>query len=308
LIEIHLPAPDYSKSVRQVYLEAAAASIGHDNSLMLLSSLTGESIVPGLPSWVPDWSIKDFITEVALWNEERATGSSLPEFSISMDHHSLTLRGTIIATVEDVSSEYPQYSHLQGLVDKYPRPVTEERECRVLECWFRTFGNGADMVKFMSAFAYKAWKKALNYSAMDYIEYSTLVACWTQAFRSGFVRQSAEIDLRRIALRKARNKTMIFKGSLGDLEKDLVPFHMVVRKILDRKVMIRTRKGKLGVGCRSLQKGDRIALFAGCNLPMIIRGADQNWRFVSPAYLEGAMVQGPDWWSKQSPLQSFIFM
>jgi hypothetical protein len=170
LIEIHLPAPDYSKSVRQVYLEAAAASIGHDNSLMLLSSLTGESIVPGLPSWVPDWSIKDFITEVALWNEERATGSSLPEFSISMDHHSLTLRGTIIATVEDISSEYPQYSHLQGLVDKYPRPVTEERECRVLECWFRTFGNGADMVKFMSAFAYKAWKKAHNYTAMDCFE------------------------------------------------------------------------------------------------------------------------------------------
>jgi hypothetical protein len=164
------------------------------------------------------------------------------------------------------------------------------------------------MVEFMSNFAYKAWKKAHNYTAMDCFEYSTLVACWTQAFRSGFVRQSTEIDLRPIALQKVRNKKMIFKGSLRDLEKGLVPFHMVVRKILDRKVMFRTRKGMLGVGCRSLQKGDRIALFARCNLPMIIRGADQNWRFVSPAYLEGAMVQGLDWWSKQSPLQSFIFM
>jgi hypothetical protein len=158
----------------------------------------------------------------------------------------------------------------------------------------------------MSALACKAWMKADTHTAMEYIKHSTLVKCWTQAFRSGLIHHSAEIDLRCIALEKPQSKMMIFKGSLSDMEDDLVPFHMTVRHILDREIMFRTRKGKLGVRCRFLQRLDRIALFAGCNLPMIIHGADQNWRFISPAYLDKAMVQGPDWWLKQSPLQSFI--
>jgi hypothetical protein len=93
LLDIQLPAPDYSKPVSQIYREAAAASIFHDSSLMLLSSLTGESFVTGLPSWVPDWSNKDVINEAALWSEARATNLSSPIFEISQDQSLLTLRG-----------------------------------------------------------------------------------------------------------------------------------------------------------------------------------------------------------------------
>jgi hypothetical protein len=50
LLKVYLPTPDYSISVSQIYREAAAVAIVHDNSLMLLSSLTGESTVPGMPS------------------------------------------------------------------------------------------------------------------------------------------------------------------------------------------------------------------------------------------------------------------
>jgi hypothetical protein len=120
LLKVYLPAPDYSKSVSQIYREAAAVAIVHDNSLMLLSFLTGESTVPGLPLWVLDWSTKDFITEVASWRQECATGLCPAEFDISVDHRLITLRGTIIEDIEDVSPEYPQYSLLRSLADEHP--------------------------------------------------------------------------------------------------------------------------------------------------------------------------------------------
>jgi hypothetical protein len=49
--------------------------------------------------------------------------------------------------------------------------------------------------------------------------------------------------------------------------------------------MFRSQKGKLGIGCRSLQKGDSIAMFAGRGLLMIVRQDGPYWRFVSPVYL-----------------------
>jgi hypothetical protein len=151
------------------------------------------------------------------------------------------------------------------------------------------------MIKFMSAFAYEAWKKVHSHAVMDYTEYSTLVECWIHVFRCVSTFRSAESGIE------------VAKGLLGDLDKNLVPFHRTVRKILDRKVMFRTRQGKLGVGCRSLRKGDSIVFLAGCNLPMIIREAGQYWHVVSPAYLHKSMQRGPEWWSKQSSLHSFTF-
>jgi hypothetical protein len=52
--DLRLPAPDYSKSARQIFIEAAWSAIIRDNSLELLSQLSCRSIADDLPSWVPD--------------------------------------------------------------------------------------------------------------------------------------------------------------------------------------------------------------------------------------------------------------
>jgi hypothetical protein len=179
LLDIQLPAPDYSKPVSQIYREAAAASIFHDSSLMLLSSLTGESFVTGLPSWVPDWSNKDVINEAALWSEARATNLSSPIFEISQDQSLLTLRGKIINTIDKVSVDYPEHSLLRSLAGEQATGPARKREVDVLYQWFKTFGTGTNVANFFSRVARNAWTRTHDAAGID-----PLVEFWIQAFMS----------------------------------------------------------------------------------------------------------------------------
>jgi hypothetical protein len=52
-----IPPPDYSKSVEDIYIEAAKLAIVHDNSLQILLEISESQDLPELPSWVPDWNI-----------------------------------------------------------------------------------------------------------------------------------------------------------------------------------------------------------------------------------------------------------
>jgi hypothetical protein len=268
---------------------------------MLLSSLTGESFVTGLPSWVPDWSNKDYINEVALWSEERATSLSSPIFEISQDQSSLTLRGMIIDTIDDVSVDYPEYSLLRSLAGEQATGPARKQELQVLYQWFKTFGTGANVTDFFSNFAHNAW-----FRTHDTASIKTLVEFWIQAMRSQEL-TSAEHDLPK-SMSRQNGWSEVYKRPGRFVEKNIVLFHTTVRKLLDRKIMFRSQNGEFGIGCRSLRKGDSIALFAGCNLPMIIRRDAQHWRFVSPTYLHKAMRDSPAWSLRRFPIENFTFV
>jgi hypothetical protein len=300
---IQLPAPDYSKPVSQIYREAAAASIRHDANLLLLSSLTGESLIQGLPSWVPDWSNKHVISEVASWSEERATDLSPPVFGFSEDQSSLTLRGMIIDTINGASLEYPKYTVLRKVANEHANVLSQEQEVHVLQQWFTTFGNGVDMARFFSDFAYNVW--ARNHDAACLNEH---VKHWIQAFSSGMIHSIAQYELVLKPAFWSNDRFQTNEGTQKNMKNKIVSFHTIVRKLLDRKIMFRSQSGELGIGCRSLKKGDSIALFSGCNLPMIIRQHAQHWRIVSPTYLHKAMRDCPAWSLPRSPLQNFTIV
>jgi hypothetical protein len=51
-----MPHPDYTKSITQIYSEAAKAIIQHDMELDVLYMVNTPRRREDLPSWVPDWS------------------------------------------------------------------------------------------------------------------------------------------------------------------------------------------------------------------------------------------------------------
>jgi hypothetical protein len=67
-----LPYVDYAKSVQQIYTEMTRAVIEVEESLHVLQELRLSAQIPGLPSWVPDWSNSDYVSEL---------GSEMPEIS-----------------------------------------------------------------------------------------------------------------------------------------------------------------------------------------------------------------------------------
>lgn len=64
---------------------------------------------------------------------------------------------------------------------------------------------------------------------------------------------------------------------------------------LDRMVvctgrrMFRTGTGRLGLGPAACREGDRVALFRGGNMPLVLRADGGSWRLVGAAYVHGIM-------------------
>jgi hypothetical protein len=252
LLGVPFPAPDYAKPVRQVYREAAAVSIYHDHSLRLLSALTGESDVKGLPSWVPDWSNEHAISEIAMWDEEHATGNSRAVFEISKDKKLLTLHGKIIDTIEESSLMYPYRQSLIKLPGQQVTYASRKQEVRILQQWFDTFGGD---VQFFTELMRNAWAKTKDPS---YLESSGLVNYWVKGIKSLSSDETADNDLPKHIHQLIKDEHLF---DINHVKKNIPPFHAIVNKLFDRKRMFKTKIGNLGVGCRSLEVGDRIALF-----------------------------------------------
>lgn len=89
----------------------------------------------------------------------------------------------------------------------------------------------------------------------------------------------------------------------------MVSFHKMMRELLDRKRMFKSPQGRLGMGSQSLRSGHKIALFSGCNLPMVVSEVKDGdkWRFICPAYLEGAM-HNSNAWSLAKSYDKFAFI
>lgn len=280
-----------------MYREAAAASIRHDRSLMLLSSLTGESSIENLPSWVPDWSNNDVISEIAEWDEKRTLGQDRWNGRILDDDTRLETDGRIIDTICRIFSKYPEHYSLRTLADQKATYSARKKEVAVLKSWF-TACTEVEIIAFFADFARDAWRHRNDESVLDCV---ALAAHWVKAIKLLRPEASAEYDLPK-CLPVVLSKSKLDHATKKSIKKYIVPFHNSIRRLLDRKRLFRTRNGSLGIGCRALKTGDKIALLRGCSLPMIIREAEYeaDWRFVCPIYLEGAMHGCPAWKTENS--------
>lgn len=103
-----LPAPDYSKSIEDVYRELIIACIESDKNLTILFDAPSDRrhLRPHLASWVPDWSDSGWRGKgstdcrIALTRDRFcAAGPTDPEWCFSKDGHRLQLRGKFIDEV-----------------------------------------------------------------------------------------------------------------------------------------------------------------------------------------------------------------
>jgi hypothetical protein len=298
LLRIRFPAPDYSKPVVRVYVEAAATSITHDKSLMILPALTGESLIHGLPSWVLDWSHNNAITEVASWSESSSTGHSRSKFRISPNLMHITLRGKIIDSVRFKSElPYPDPRHLEEC-----EPGARQLELKAIQEWLNKFGNDRKMIKFLREFPRNAW---IGTRDAAYLDLGFVPKHWVSSIQN--IKGSTIYGYLDDHISSIPDQVKINKVTYKNIRTSVTRFHEIMRTLLDRKTMFCTRCGKLGIGCRALQEGDKIALFSGCNLPMVIRKTKLHWRIICPAYVQGVMHNRKAWSSSEFSLAEFVF-
>ena len=118
--------PDYSKSVREVYTEASAASamLDEEQLISLFCCVDHPDSVENLPSWVVDWSRPRWTT--SLGYEARhmgvyaASGNVTIHPKFTIDGYRLTITGTIFDTIS-IISEVAQALALVELVNPLSR-------------------------------------------------------------------------------------------------------------------------------------------------------------------------------------------
>ena len=308
----NLPDPDYSIPAEQVYLKAAAAVINHDGHLRILASITGERLLEGLPSWVPDWSDSHPITEIVSWADYEKSQYAKLNFRLCSDSHLLSLWGVEVDQVAEHSVVFQAPS-----VGEQPRNQLSEIE--TIQEWLSMFKRRRlqiDPVEFFLDLIQEPWKRLhpqTKKSTKNILKY------WIEGLESFKFRRSkykeaiptlAQCEDLKDAIIACAKKSDRFGIFISDV---IRPFQEFLQTLLDRKVMFKTASGCLGIASRALQDGDRIALFRGVNVPMIIRRIDSKiCKFVAPAYIYDAMQESSGSWYKlansHSPtvLQEFV--
>lgn len=307
-----LPDPDYSIPAEQVYLKAAAAVIIHDGHLRILASITGERLLEGLPSWVPDWSDSHPITEIVSWADYEKSQYAKLNFRLRSDSHLLSLWGVEVDQVAEHSVVFQAPS-----VGEQPRNQLSEIE--TIQEWLSMFKRRLlqiDPVEFFLDLVQKPWKR-LHPQTKKSTKY--ILKYWIEGLESFQFRQSKYTEaVPTLAQCEDLNDAITACAKKGDrfgifISDEIRPFQEFLQTLLDRKVMFKTASNRLGIASRALQDGDRIALFRGVNVPMIIRRVDSKiCKFVAPAYIYDAMQESSGSWYKlanshsPSVLQKFV--
>jgi len=317
-LEFDLPLPDYQKSLEQIYTEAAVACINHDRCLHILFEAPSDNRRSELPSWVPDWTDVGWKStdsrKAMLGKGFRAAGSASPRWSFSPDQRRLLLSGRLVDSIchrgapleldcdfdldflyvgsgklktpEFLRMIYPAIGLLRSWVGislqyrEYPTGETVEIALQ------RTLVDGevAQTSQASSEHAFDAWHDIMKSSDTDVL--TTLVAKVQAA-----PPHSAEAPMISDADRRTRLEQFPaeWQSFLALTTGPASSYHISVLKHALRKCFFSTANGYFGTGASLVQQGDRIAVLAGLEMPVILRKTDQAYRFVTHAYVHGIM-------------------
>jgi hypothetical protein len=317
---------DYSRSLAKIYYRETVTAIREDDSLDVFYNITGSDNIPGLPSWVPDWSdtTSPRCTNYRFYG---AAGPSAPVAKLSNDGLRLTCYCRILGFVEKVAEKVmPRLGAVENFQFQNILPTVQN--------WATFCGPGfTEQVGVLQ-------RRKKYYDS----EYFTLAN-----FCEIFVRGSApysdpwgEVEIPQHRLEKSDPKhkkeldrmglvwapiatsvtTDILYQRLLDypefiVSEDIVTgiskalegtpsarsYHRLVEVMSEGLVMFKTQTGFIGTALPNIQEKDEVALFAGLRMPFIVRpGATDMvpYRILGPAYVLDAMA-GEYWADRPTP-------
>ncbi|KAI9775711.1 MAG: hypothetical protein M1839_000913 [Geoglossum umbratile] len=291
---------DYNIQPANLYRQVAIQILSKGRYLDILSvpRVPEPSDVGPLPSWVPDWSISDHSTSLrsatVLWFNFNATSKDEAYTLLQGNNNSVIgLAGEVIDNVSEVGDVYIDYTlghntriqRFKGMArheaafngwEKIARvhsgtkywPTGED----ILDAYWQTLimgnvGDGYNATKQQ----FHQWKRLYparipNLLNSDWLQWMNLpVGLYVSI--SGIIISTFGHEYR---------------------HGPVVAFSKKLATTLHRR-FFKTTKGYIGIGPRSLQKGDAVALFKGGMVPLVIRSLGDKWELVGDCYVHGIM-------------------
>ncbi|KAL8976966.1 MAG: hypothetical protein Q9205_007139 [Flavoplaca limonia] len=318
--------PDYTKSVEEIYRQAAIMAILHDKSLDILFEAASDNRRADLNSWVPDWSDAGYSGKdmrAAMINKHFcACGPTNPRYHFSTAQNYLHLRGKLLDTVtyraetmnmkcinevdtilrifrggtqgpsgDDRASLRDDRANLRKVMRELHGAFQVMRAWTNVSTWYAGYPAPGETPK-------TALRRTLLYDDPETNGEARLNA----AFESWYqVMTTSDAGLDHLAWGGQRTTTSKVMDPeeersmriMGKIKMGLY-FHGAMI-FSNRKCLFTTEEGYLGTGPDLIQHGDRIAVFAGLCMPFVVRPVG-NGRFwlVTHAYVHGIMY-GQAW-------------
>ena len=324
----HYIRPDYSKDLQDVYRGTALAFLFpqddtvnagsslkfHEHPAMQCLSAAERTENPyALPSWVPDWKARTYIS---LWqcssqNGYNAAGTSKTKIALTDDPNKITLSAKIGDVVHLISSIAPAADYAAFPSDKSPPEVWERYLFHRVpqSCWINE-------TSFMAA----TCQRYRDSASRDVAFRSTLVgnaATYCATATSG---QTVETNpdhafyywhFRQFLLKLCPNGVV---NGAGVLQLCLIlAQHMKGHSVFEGAYLalsqgrrfFTTLGGYMGIGAPGMRSGDLICVFLGGNVPWVVRQEDYEYSLVGECYVHGIM-EGEIMQTDNLPTQEII--
>ncbi|KAF2642538.1 hypothetical protein P280DRAFT_547998 [Massarina eburnea CBS 473.64] len=295
--------PSYKRTVAEVYITTAKYILEHSENLFLLTCVEGETFqeVPGLPSWVPDWSCTEFLgLRVTGYHAFTASGDRIRNFGLKMlegkDILSVeAIKIDDIAEIGDTKGEIYEFAspdRLWGLVSRLDETYFTG-ESREEALWRTLTTNRESMVLAATTNNYPA-TKVLEASFRDWVTWKYVVASLSHQQRpSEFpapTSPSNDILPSEKDIVAALETCKTDPSQLPVLAQKASHFDVhYLHAMLTRP--FRTKQSFFGLGTQALRPGDSVWIVSGCRVPLVLRKIENSFRFrlVGGAYLHGFM-------------------
>jgi hypothetical protein len=245
-------APDYGKSMKQVYREVARDIIIKQGQMDILLAASGVNSNNGLPSWVPDWRCEANAKKPTLLVNRHLMMKLY--FTGSMDMVVLEGHGYRAAGNSEAVASFSDDMNVLTVLGKKLDKLTEVCEADITELRNTDFTD----------------------QAFDFVLRSRFVSTNTRWRESGERQRTTDSSDTSILL------TTLTGG--GNIRSDKRAPTM--RNIMRRRRLFVSQHGHLGIGPVDAQPNDVVVIISGCNFPIVLRPRDDKFAVVGEAYSE----------------------
>ena len=276
---------DYTKSISEVYTEAAK-TVNSQELISLLCCVDHPDQVPGLPSWVPDWSTPRHTTSLGHQGRRHgvytASGDPrvLPEFLF--DGRALTIPGILIDPIAFVGQSASR-SALEDLLN--PASQTSQFVVESLGLALKHCHPYPTSSTLFSAFCHTlvAGKDHSGVMKAPFDDYAPIFALLIDTATSNSPTFPDQPSFKR----KLTSENLKVRQPSRVYRKMQIAFKAAVE---GRRFAV-TRKGYLGFVPRTTRVGDEVCVFLGGYIPFVVRrreGRDE-FELVGECYVHDIM-------------------
>ncbi|KAK5714901.1 hypothetical protein LTR15_010317 [Elasticomyces elasticus] len=295
---------EYKWSAHDVFTRTAIDLLRASTDLLVLYSAEGQDykLLPGLPSWVPDWSVTDSVGLGVTGYERFSAAGSLPRhLNININAHderhlgaALELKGFFLDRIGDIG---------ETAKEVYDRQSCHEWLWIICSLGpvYRSYGTSEDTIDVF-------WRTVIKNTARDESQ-ANGVRIPPPEFREYFTHWLARVtqpqigwseDSRRSILEHLQTLTgwglQLPSDDAIDRAKVEHIAHLYHHNLCLR--LFSTHEGLLGFGTTSLRPNDEVWIVAGSRVPLILRPARPGlglidgmapMELVGACYLHGVM-------------------